>query len=166
MTTNITKEFERKFLVRELPQNLADYQVTTIIQGYLAICENGTEVRIRKKGDRYYQTIKSGFGLEREEVEIEINRQQFEILWAMTKGKRVEKKRYKIQYFHSIIELDIYSGILDGLVVAEIEFASLKQAVSFIPPSWFGQEVTEDERYKNRNLVQYGIPKSLDEDLK
>jgi len=51
------------------------------------------------------------------------------------------------------IELDIYSGDLAGLIVAEVEFASEDEADAFEPPNWFGPEVTDDARYKNQNLA-------------
>ncbi len=157
----MTKEIERKFLVKTLPENLDHYPAIEIIQGYLAITEDGTEVRLRKKGERYFQTVKSGFGLQRNEVEIEILKEQFEKLWFMTEGRRIEKVRYEIDHSGSKIELDIYCGILKGLIVAEVEFTSFELAKSFIPPNWFGREVTEDERYKNRNLVRFGILEHL-----
>ncbi len=154
----MNKEIERKFLVNQLPDNLQQYPSTKIIQGYLAITEDGTEVRLRKKGDRYFQTVKCGFGLQRGEAEIEISQDQFEKLWWMTEAKRIEKVRYEIDHSGMKIELDIYSGILKGLSVAEVEFSSIGQANLFVPPSWFGEEVTVDERYKNRNLVIHGMP--------
>ena len=154
----MNKEIERKFLVNQLPDNLQQYPSTEIIQGYLAITEDGTEVRLRKKGNHYFQTVKCGFGLQRGEAEIEISKDQFEKLWSMTEGKRIEKVRYEIDHSGMKIELDIYSGILKGLSVAEVEFSSIGQANLFVPPSWFGEEVTVDERYKNRNLVIHGMP--------
>jgi len=96
--------------------------------------------------------------LQRGEAEIEISKDQFEKLWSMTEGKRIEKVRYEIDHSGMKIELDIYSGILKGLSVAEVEFSSIGQANLFVPPSWFGEEVTVDERYKNRNLVIHGMP--------
>lgn len=157
----MNKEIERKFLVKQLPENLQQYPSKAIIQGYLAITEDGTEVRLRHKGDRYFLTVKSGFGLQRGEAEIELSEHQFEKLWLMTEGKRIEKIRYEIDYRGMRIELDIYSGILEGLKVAEVEFPSIDQAKLFIPPNWFGREVTEDERYKNRNLLLLGITDEL-----
>lgn len=154
----MTNEIERKFLIKKLPGNLHHYPATEIMQGYLAIASDGTEVRLRKKGSRYFQTVKSGSGLQRDEVEIEISKDQFEKLWLMTEGKRIEKIRYEIAYSGMTIELDVFGGMLQGLVVAEAEFISIEEANVFIPPSWFGIEVTEDDRYKNRNLVIHGLP--------
>ena len=54
------------------------------------------------------------------------------------------------------VELDIYCGDLTGLITAEVEFDTLEQQVNFVPPSWFGEDVTENERYKNRNLSAKG----------
>jgi adenylate cyclase len=154
----MNKEIERKFLVKEPPENLQQYPSTEILQGYLATTKDGTEVRLRKKASRYFQTVKSGFGLQRGEVEIELSKDQFEQLWQMTEGKRIEKTRHEVADSDVMIELDIYRGNLIGLIVAEVEFQTVEQAKSFIPPSWFGIEVTEDERFKNRNLAAHGLP--------
>ncbi len=116
-------EIERKFLVKEMPRGLGDYLASEINQGYLAVTDDDTEIRIRKKGDGYYETVKSGKGLKRKEVEIEIGEKVFNALWPLTEGMRVEKTRYDIPYGGHVVELDVYSGGLAGLVVAEVEFA-------------------------------------------
>jgi adenylate cyclase len=56
------------------------------------------------------------------------------------------------------IELDVYGGDLEGLVVAEVEFASEEDADAFDPPAWLGREVTDDPRYKNQRLARDGAP--------
>ncbi|MCX6737009.1 MAG: class IV adenylate cyclase [Candidatus Parcubacteria bacterium] len=152
------KEIEKKFLIETLPDNLEDYPSEEIMQGYIAITDDGTEVRLRKKGDMYFQTIKSGNGKTRTESEIEITEEQFNILWKTTVGKRLEKKRYKIPHANGVIELDIYGEGLEGLVTAEIEFPSEEESDAFVVPTWFGEEVTEDKRYKNQKLVSSGMP--------
>lgn len=148
----MNREIERKFLVIEPPRELIDYPNHKIEQGYLSATD-GLEVRLRKKGDKYYQTAKSEGGLVRREVEIELSREQFEALWPLTEGKRVEKTRYEIKYEGFLIELDIYSSNLQGLIVAEVEFNSVDQSKAFSPPGWFGNEVTHDKRYKNKHLA-------------
>ena len=154
----MSQEIERKFLVKELPADLENYLHNEIIQGYLIVTDNDIEVRIRKKGDKYFETVKAGSGLVRKESEKEITKEVFWDHWPLTEGKRVEKVRYEILYNGELIELDIYSGELEGLAVAEVEFASEEESVSFVPPSWFGKEVTHDERYKNKNLALHGKP--------
>ena len=57
-----------------------------------------------------------------------------------------------------MIELDVYDGALTGLLTAEVEFASLEASVAFRPPPWLNREITEDKRYKNKNLAVKGMP--------
>ena len=80
------------------------------------------EIRLRRKGERFYQTVKQGKGVQRTEVEVELSRAQFDTLWPLTAGKRVEKVRYEIPEGIWTIELDVYRRHLKGLVVAEVEF--------------------------------------------
>jgi CYTH domain-containing protein len=71
---------------------------------------------------------------------------------------RVEKTRCEILCGEHVIELDIYSGALEGLLVAEVEFKSVEESALFIPPDWLGREVTGDVRYSNRSLAVHGRP--------
>ena len=151
-------EIERKFLVHKLPPDLHKHTSKRIIQGYLAITEDGTEIRLRKIENDHFLTVKSGKGLKRQEIETELSESQFILLWPLTEGKRVEKRRYDIPYENRIIELDIYKDLLEGLVTTEVEFQSQEDAAAFTPPNWMGQEVTQDERYKNKNLALHGLP--------
>ncbi|MEW6143929.1 MAG: CYTH domain-containing protein [Thermodesulfobacteriota bacterium] len=154
----MAKEIERKFLVKEMPKGIESCPASGISQGYLAVSGDGTEIRIRKIGDRYYETVKSGRGLKREEVEVELSREAFETLWPCTEGSRVEKTRCEIPCGEHVIELDVYSGALDGLLVAEVEFKSVEESARFVPPEWLGREITDDVRYSNRSLAVYGRP--------
>jgi CYTH domain-containing protein len=151
-------EIERKFLVKELPPEIDRYPHSEIIQGYLMITDNDVEVRVRKRAGRCTHTVKSGTGLVRKEAQKDITEQEFFEHWPETQGKRVLKVRYDIDYEDVLIELDIYSGSLEGLIVVEVEFESEEESLRFEPPEWFGEEVTLDERYKNKNLALHGMP--------
>jgi adenylate cyclase len=83
---------------------------------------------------------------------------QFDVLWPQTEGMRVGKKRIRIPTENVVIELDIYSGTLEGLKTAEVEFETQDEADAFTPPSWLDREITQDERYKNKNLALDGFP--------
>ena len=108
---------------------------------------------------RAYLTVKSGGGRVRVEEEIEIEPDRFERLWPLTEGLRIEKTRYEIDAGDGlVIELDVYTGDLAGLVVAEVEFASEEAADGYAPPGWLGPDVTEDVRYKNQRLARDGAP--------
>ena len=98
-------EIERKFLVPNLP-SLDGVRFAEIVQGYLAVEPEGAEVRIRRSGDRHYETVKTGAGLRRGELEIEITPGQFTALWPATQNRRIEKVRYEIPYQGRRIELD------------------------------------------------------------
>jgi len=151
-------EIERKFLVKTLPKNLGQYSYKNISQGYLALDTDGTLVRLRRKGDKFFETVKNGVGLVRSELEAEISAEQFETFWPATEGKRLEKIRYEIPNEYGTIELDIFGGKLEGLLLAEVEFVSAEAANSFVPLEWFGLEVTEDLRYSNHGLATEGKP--------
>ena len=156
------QEIERKFVVKSLPEAFEKYPHDIIRQGYLAVTADGTEVRLRQRGECFFQTVKSGKGLQRTEAEIELGAAQFETLWSMVLGQKISKTRYRIPHGDLTIELDIFRGDLTGLLVAEVEFTNKQRAEAFIPPDWFGEEVTDDERYKNKNLALKGPPsKSL-----
>ena len=38
------------------------------------------------------------------------------------------------------------------MLLVEVEFESVEQANSFVPPEWFGDDVTNDKRYHNSYL--------------
>ena len=152
-------EVERKFLVWELPADLDSHPASAIHQGYLAIDPDGAEVRVRRRGERRYLTGKRGHGLARDEAEIELSEPQFDALWPLTEGRRIEKTRYEITAGAGlVIEIDVYGGGLEGLAVAEVEFHSPADADAFDAPAWFGPDVTSDDRYKNQRLATDGLP--------
>lgn len=153
-------EIERKFLVAQVPGDLEANPSYELEQGYIAITNEGVEVRVRhREGAQALLTIKSGGGQERLEEEIEIDDRRFRALWPLTDGRRIRKRRYLIPIGDGLhIELDVYRGELDGLRTAEIEFDSADAARAFTPPSWFGPEVTDDPRYKNKRLATDGLP--------
>ena len=149
-------EVERKFLVSD-PPDLDGTDSDEIEQGYLAIGSDG-EVRLRRKGERLLLTAKRGSGLSRQESEVEIDRASFDELWSLTEGRRLKKRRHVVPYGEHKIELDVYGGDLEGLIVAEIEFVSEEDAKAFDPPDWLGEEVTGDHRYLNETLATAGVP--------
>ena len=150
-------EIERKFLVDRLPTSLGEGEA--IEQGYLAVSEDGIEVRVRRRGAATVLTVKSGPGMVRIEEEFDIDERRFESLWPLTDGRRVTKTRHVIPLESGLAaELDVYTGALDGLLTAEIEFASLEASEAFDPPTWLSREVTGDRRYAAQALALDGRP--------
>lgn len=152
-------EVERKWLVRDLPPGFDRRPSRPIRQGYLALEPEGREVRLRDDRGRLWLTVKGAGDLSRSEDEIELSPEQFEVLWPLTEGRRIEKVRTECGLGEdAVAEIDVYEGDLAPLVVAEVEFASEEAAGRFESPAWMGEEVTKDARYKNRNLAIAGRP--------
>ena len=55
-----------------------------------------------------------------------------------------------------VYELDIYNNI-NNLITVEVEFLNKKEADDFIPPDWFGCEITNIKEFKNTLLVGTSI---------
>src|SRR5437899_8842763 len=148
-----SREIERKFLLKRLPEKLNRSRRYIIAQGYLATEPAGRHVRLRKKGKTASLTFKVGRGAHREEREIKLSPKQFAALWPATAGRRLRKLRYEIPWKNLLIEIDIYRGKLSGLVVAEVEFPNRVTCREFEPPPWFGREVTGEKHYSNVRLA-------------
>ena len=152
------QEIERKFLVRDLP-NLDEAKRTEVRQGYITHPTDAVEMRLRQKNATFVMTFKSGEGTVRTERETEISQAQFDTFWPETEGRRVEKIRWSAALPEGLtFELDVFEGALAGLVLVEVEFDTLAAAEAFQPPHWFGADVTDDKRYKNKNMAVNGLP--------
>ena len=154
-------EIERSFLLKGDPPGDAD-RVERIEQGYIAIDRDGTEVRMRRRAGALTLTVKSPDpGRTRAEEEIELDGARFERLWPLTAGRRLVKDRHLLALpGDRTAELDVYIGALAGLRVVEVEFPSEEESDRFEIPDWFGREVTEDQRYRNRELAVHGLPRT------
>lgn len=140
-------EIERKFLVKYKPDNIK--KTIEITQYYLSY---DPEVRIRSISNNFFYTIKSqSTSLERKEYEIEIDKETFDKFKNEAKSKIYKHRSYINLENNLVAEMDTY---LNGLVVVEVEFSDITNANDFIPPTWFGKEVTYDKKYKNVNLAE------------
>ncbi|MCD7956514.1 MAG: CYTH domain-containing protein [Lachnospiraceae bacterium] len=144
-------EIERKFLVKTTPQ-LELYPCHQIEQAYLC---TSPVVRIRREDQEYILTYKGKGFLVREEYNLPLTREAYEHLLPKADGNLLTKKRYVIPLGNGLnIELDIFEGKFSGLQMAEVEFPDEATANAFIPPEWFGREVTRDPSYQNSFLSQ------------
>ena len=143
-------EIERKYLVDKLPGHIEDYPCRIISQGYLNI---NPVVRIRRDNDKYELTYKSKGFLARQEYNLPLTREAYEHLLTKIDGRLIEKRRYMIPLEHGLTaELDVFEGTLAPLILVEVEFSSEEEANSFVPPSWFGEDVTFSGKYHNSSL--------------
>lgn len=143
-------EIERKFLIKKLPDNLTSYKARKIEQAYL--CTDPV-VRVRRDNDDYYLTYKSKGMIVREEFNLPLTKEAYGHLLAKADGNIITKTRYEIPEKDNLtIELDVFEGKFDGLLLAEVEFASEEEALGYVPPEWFGEDVSNSTKYHNSTL--------------
>lgn len=141
-------EIEKKFLVKDISHlDLINYNKIEMVQDYLYI-DKLTIVRKRKciKNNKtiYTYTIKTDKNnLSVNEIEKEITEDEYTGLLTNSIYNSLSKTRYIIPYIENLkIELDIFHGIYDGIIFAEIEFNSEEQANSIPVPEWFDKELS------------------------
>lgn len=146
-------EIERKFLVTgDFSGSVCSAQ--RFVQGY--ICRvPGRTVRVRIAGDRGFLTIKGPSdqkGLSRYEFEKEISVAEADELFKLCEPGTIEKVRHQAVWGEHRWEIDVFHGLNEGLILAEIELTAEDE--SFLLPPWVGEEVTGDRRYYNSTLTQ------------
>ena len=158
-------EIERKYLVESLPENLEGFPHVEIEQGYL--CTSPT-LRIRRMGNVCILTVKEKLSpsllqpstpiINREE-EFTLSDEAYLRLKTKCDGRMVLKTRYRIPITDTpfTAELDIFHGDHTGLILVEVEFPSEAEACSFVPPAWFGADVSNDRRYRNSWLAFHNL---------
>lgn len=146
-------EIERKYLVSTPPSDYKNWERRQIEQAYL--CTEPV-VRIRREDDQFYLTYKSKGLLSRQEYNLPLTQSAYEHLLTKADGIILTKQRYRtpLKGTDLVIELDVFSGKYQGLMLAEVEFPDLETAETFIPPEWFGEDVTFSGKYQNSQLSQ------------
>lgn len=151
-------EIERRFLVAgDGWQRATPQRILTLRQGYLST-EAGLSIRIRISNEQAVLTIKADReGLVREEFEYAIPRADAEAILARTSLVPIEKVRHEIRRDGVLWQVDVFGARLQGLVMAEVELEREDQPI--VLPSWIGQEVSHDIRYRNSALIRHGLPR-------
>lgn len=148
-------EIERKFLVKNDSWKKCSDSGTRMIQGYIA-SEKAT-IRIRIAGEKAFLTIKgksTANGFSRHEFEYAVPLRDAEKMFEeLCEKPYIEKIRYIViaEDSHEW-EVDVFTGVNQGLVVAEIELE--KEDEDFALPEWAGEEVTSRPEYRNSSLVK------------
>ena len=146
----MAKEIERKFLVAHQVWRESVNTIHVYRQGYLSYDSERT-VRVRATEVTGYLTIKGiTEGLTRDEFEYEIPLADALALLQLCERPAIEKKRYIVPNGAHVWEVDVFEGVNEGLVVAEIELGSEDEA--FDKPNWLGNEVSGDRKYSNSAL--------------
>ncbi|AZN39083.1 CYTH domain-containing protein [Paenibacillus albus] len=155
-------EVERKFLLPVYPAALVQSGELVILseqridQTYLAIADS-QELRVRRLVDlatgtvHFTHTFKSGGGLVREEIEYDISEGLYEQVMQAFQAIPLTKNRITARWNDTTtVEIDIYDQI--QLTVLEVEFESEKEALAFVPPDWFGQDISSAKEYSNKKV--------------
>ena len=140
-------EIERKFVPVRVPEDIGSFPQVKMVQGYL--CTDPV-VRVRQENDAYVLTYKGAGLMAHEEYNLPLDAESYQHLVAKADGHIISKVRYIIPLDDGLkIELDHFSSPIKDLYLAEIEFESVEQAEAYVPPAWFGRDVTYDPRYHN-----------------
>ncbi len=175
-------EIERKFTIKKLPENLEQYPVHVIEQGYLNVAP---AIRVRRQDDSYYMTYKrrKDFGekskisqteIGQTEYNMPLDKASYEHLVEKADGNVIRKKRYLIplnsdgfddEFLENNkevkdalatnkikIELDVFGPPFEGRLLAEVEFPSEEAAAAYHPAEWFDEDVTGDLKYSNAHM--------------
>ena len=144
-------EIERKFLVANDDWRRSAVHSVSIRDGLIAAYQ-GRKVRVRISGEIATIAIKGPrTGIVRPEFEYEIPIADGQRMLSTICGDdTLEKERFFVEEAGATWHVDVYGGILNGIVFAEIE---LKQETEqLILPCWVGREVTSDPIYKKINM--------------
>jgi adenylate cyclase len=157
-------EIERKFLVAGDAWRTQARESKRIRQAYL--CKGGhASVRVRLVDETKAKlTIKSadksackggGPALSRAEFEYSIPFDDALAMLDLRIGRIIDKTRYLVAAQGGRTwEVDVFAGVHEGLILAEIELGSADEEVAL--PDWIGEEVTGNRRYGNLALAQDG----------
>jgi CYTH domain-containing protein len=147
-------EIERKYLVKNKNyKKLKIENKNRIEQGYITL-DKEKLIRIRIASRDAFLTIKGlATKITRHEYEYQIPvKEAREMLELFCYQPIIKKVRYAIKYQGKVWEIDEFEGLNRGLTIAEIELENEDE--KFDKPDFIGQEVTDDPRYYNFNLVK------------
>ncbi len=141
-------ENERTFLVNEVPADLLSSEPVEIVDLYVPQ-DPGVHprVRLRREGARHELTKKTptraGDASQHLEQTIELSVDEFDAL--AIGNRRLEKLRYDVVIGGYRAQLDVFTGMLAGLVLIDFEFSSRAELEAFTPPAVCGPDVTQED---------------------
>ena len=96
-------------------------------------------------------------------MEVPLEANEFDQMWRVAKGRILRKVRtsYGVRDASGHVygvSIDSFTGMLEGLTLAEVEFQSWGESIHFRVPDFFGDEVTHDRRYRNAFLASLQAP--------
>jgi CYTH domain-containing protein len=152
-------EYERRFLLTQLPQDIGPEQFTIITDIYIPdtrlrlrqITSSDGEMLALKMTQKYSQPDLPA--TQTVITNIYLNEVEFAKL-RVVNGRRLTKHRYTYHHAGYRWSLDVFQGDLHGLILAEIEARSAEELTQIPTPSFVVKEVTADRRFTGGALVQ------------
>jgi adenylate cyclase len=147
-----TVEIERKFLVASDEWRQSAVGSVKLRDGLIAASKD-RKVRVRIAGGEVATLAIKGArsGIAQAEFEYEIPLADAErMLSTLCRDDHLEKERFFVEDAGGTWQVDVYGGILQGVVIAEIELKHEDQEL--IVPRWIGKEVTGDPDFRKINM--------------
>jgi adenylate cyclase len=148
-------ETERKFLVTDDSWRAQVRRTNLVRQGYLST-EVDRVVRVRLVDDAVGAITVKGrrSGDQRAEFECPVPAADAAaMIDTLCLQPLIEKRRHLLDLAPGEWVVDEFLGANAGLVVAEVEYEP-SQAADLPVPTWVSADVTEQDRYRNSQLVQ------------
>jgi CYTH domain-containing protein len=148
-------EHERRFLIIETP-DLSGAAFRLIEDVYIT----GTRLRLRKitysgSQDIQFKLCKkypSDDIFSAPIVNIYLTADEHAVLSELS-GRKIRKRRYSIVSSAGPFSIDVFEGQLSGLILCEVEAASIAELESQVLPDWIRREVTNDPFFTGGNLA-------------
>jgi CYTH domain-containing protein len=158
-------EFERRFLMAELPASLSTDDGWLIVDRYLT----GTRLRLRRMepfgaGERLYRP-EGRLKLTQKNVvappdfsrmtitNIFLSAEEYDLL-AQRPAHELRKRRYRVEHDNGTFSVDAFEAHISGLILAELGFETARRAESSVPTTSLG-----DSRSLGRHPVHGRSPR-------
>jgi CYTH domain-containing protein len=147
-------ERERRFLLRSFPHEQPIVRMRRITDRYI----EGTNLRLREQKDEWSppvfkltQKIPAPANAAQQGyiTTMYLDRDTHERLTQLS-AKILAKVRYSVPPFG----IDVFEGVLEGLILAEAEFDSAEAADALTIPDFIAHEVSNDARFTGGLLVR------------
>ncbi len=153
-------ELERRFLIRELPDNLLkQLQGWQIQDHYLP----ATRLRLRRmtalRGDEVLLKLGQKYRddsldpMETMITNLYLNAEEYQCLRTLS-ARELCKTRYRYPFKDREFGIDVFEGPLADLILAEVECDSAKELMQIPFPAFAALEVTGDPFFLGGNLVR------------
>ncbi len=151
-------EHERRFLVERCP-DLSRHDYRTIEDLYVS----GSRLRARAitfsdgrpPAFKFCKKYPSDSSTSQPIVNIYLTAGEYELLSHLP-GNRVRKRRYRLDIEGTPCSIDVFEGVLSGLILSEVEANSAEALAALKPPPWSRLEVTRDAFFSGANLAAVG----------